>query len=122
MRTAAERQHAHMSTEGMEAPEFTNDFPGMSEEQARGLLAEATKLAKPGMLGFGGRKYDEAADTCKKAANIYKMLKKGPRSSAHFRTRYGSRAHTRTHLARRFRSLHQWPQSLMQAPRRATRS
>lgn len=49
----------------------------MSEEQARNLLAEAGKLAKPGMLGFGGRKYDEAADVCKKAANIYKMLKKG---------------------------------------------
>jgi alpha-soluble NSF attachment protein len=48
----------------------------MSEEQARNLLAEASKLAKPGMLGFGGRKYDEAADSCKKAANIYKMLKK----------------------------------------------
>lgn len=51
----------------------------MSEEQARNLLAEAGKLAKPGMLGFGGRKYDEAADVCKKAANIYKMLKKGAR-------------------------------------------
>lgn len=53
------------------------DLPEMSEEQARSLLAEATKLSKPGMLGFGGRKYDEAADACKRAANIYKMLKKG---------------------------------------------
>lgn len=53
------------------------DMPDMSEEQARNLLAEAGKLAKPGMLGFGGRKYDDAADACKRAANIYKMLKKG---------------------------------------------
>jgi len=48
----------------------------MSEEQARSLLDEANKKAKPGTFGFGGRKYDEAGEICKKAANIYKMLKK----------------------------------------------
>lgn len=96
----------------------------MSEEQARNLLAEAGKLAKPGMLGFGGRKYDEAADVCKKAANIYKMLKKGARLPHPYLPYCAMHKHT-AQLWRRLR-----PRSLaqcavtdsMQVPRRATRS
>jgi alpha-soluble NSF attachment protein len=51
----------------------------MSGDDARvaELVAEAQKKIKGGFLGFGGGKYDEAAELYTKAANIYKLAQRG---------------------------------------------